>query len=86
MRLALEDFIAGQKALEERMAAFESQCQELKDRLSEERKLRKSAERKARTLWGQASESQEKDDFDGTEGTLRTDSVDNNRCNGALDL
>lgn len=50
MQLALEDFMAEQKALEERMAAFESQWQELKGRLSEERKLRKSAERKARTL------------------------------------
>lgn len=50
MELVLEDFVAGHKVLEDRMAAFESEYQELKNQLSEERKLRKSAERKVRTL------------------------------------
>lgn len=75
-----------------------------------ERKLRKSAERKVRTLQEQldyarqecfvgrrqsirekpefgepekpdSNREDEKDGFDGTKGTLRTDSVDNNQCN-----
>lgn len=102
MQLVLEDFVARQKLLEDRLAAFEA----LQEQLSEERKMRKSAERKVSTLQEQLdyarqerfgdrrqrvrekSESggpvepepdreDEKDGFDGTESTLRTDSVDN---------
>ena len=57
MELVLEDFVAKQKVLEERMSSFEAlqrsqleQQQALKDQLSEERKKRKTAERKAKTL------------------------------------
>lgn len=57
MQLVLEDFLSKQKLMEERMTAYETlqreqmQLQEeLKNQVCEERKLRKSAERKVRTL------------------------------------
>ena len=50
MKLVLEDFMTNQKSLEEQMASFQAQLQMLRDELVEERKLRKSAERNARTL------------------------------------
>ena len=114
MELVLEDFVAKQKVLEERMSSFEAlqrsqleQQQALKDQLSEERKKRKTAERKAKTLQEQldyakqerfgdrrqkvrkkmkygeqenkaTDREDEKEGFDGTRGTLRTGSVDNN--------
>ncbi len=116
MQLVLEDFMARQKALEEQLASFQSaqaaEMAELKSRqsdlisqLSEERKLRQSAERKVKSLqekldyanqerFGDRRQKvrkktsddkpenpdpdreREKEDYDGTDGTLRTDSVD----------
>ena len=102
MKLVLEDFMDKMKGLEEQMASMQSKQSDLENRLSEERKLRKSAERKAKSLQEKldfanqerfgdrrqrinpkakqdASDRQkEKDDYDGTDDTLRTDSVDNN--------
>jgi len=102
MKLVLEDFMAKMKGLEEQMASMQSKQSDLENRLSEEHKLRKSAERKARVLQEKldfanqehfgdrrqrinskakksASDRQkEKDDYDGTDATLRTDSVDKN--------
>ena len=110
MKLVLEDFVAQLKELKEQMASMRSKQSDLENQLSEERKLRKSAERNARSLQEKldfanqerfgdrrqrinskskksASDRQkEKDDYDGTDDTLRTDSVDNNesRNDGAL--
>ena len=61
MQLVLEDFMARQKELEEQLSSFHSWQEEELDslkalqsdllgRLSEERKLRKSAERKLKSL------------------------------------
>lgn len=61
MQLVLEDFMARQKELEEQLSSFQSRQEEelfslkalqsdLLGRLSEERKLRKSAERKLKSL------------------------------------
>ena len=90
------------KGLKEQMSSMQSKQSDLENQLSEERKLCKSAERKARSLQEKldfanqerfgdsrqritpkanqnASDRQkEKDDYDGTDDTLRTDSVDNN--------
>lgn len=113
MEQVLEDFMARQKELEEKMSSLLSEQKEmraeredLRGRLAEERKLRKSAERKAASLQeklayanqerfgdrrqkvgkkpssgvtqGECPDRRdEKDDYDGTEGTLRTDSVGN---------
>lgn len=108
MELVLSDFMAKQKELEEKMSSFLSRQEELESALSEERKLRRIAERKARYLqeqlsyanqgrFGRSGQSvkkrkkaeesprqdpdrgKEKDDYDGTTGTLRTDSVGNNQ-------
>ena len=108
MQLVLEDFMKEQEELKERMAAVVSEQAALKKELLEERRLRKSAERKARSLqekldyanqerFGdrrqkvrkktdsgtpekpEPDRNDEKDCFDGTEDTLCTDSVDNNR-------
>ena len=105
MELVLEDFMARQKELDEKMSVLMSEHSSMKAELLEERKLRKAAERENRSLrerLGQANEERygekrqrvrkkndsgevekpepdrndEKDDFDGTEGSLRTDSVD----------
>ena len=56
MKLVLEDFMAQMKELNEQMASMQSKQSDLVNRLSEEHKLRKSAERKAKSL-------QEKLDF-----------------------
>ena len=119
MKLVLEDFMARQKALEEQLTSFQSaqtaETAELKSRqsdlisqLSEERKLRQSAERKVKSLqekldyanqqlYGESRQrvrrntscgkpekpdsdrEREKEDYDGTDDTLRTDSADNNQ-------
>ena len=50
MQLVLEDFMARQKELDERMAAVMSEQAELKKELAEERQLRKSLERKAESF------------------------------------
>lgn len=102
MKLVLEDFMDKMKGLEEQMASMQSKQSDLANQLSEERKLRQSAERKAKSLQERldfanqerfgdrrqrisskakksASDRQkEKDDYDGTDDTLRTDSVDKN--------
>ena len=56
MKIVLEDFMAQIKELKEQMASMHSKQSDLENRLSEEYKLRKSAERKAKSL-------QEKLDF-----------------------
>ena len=50
MQLVLEDFMARQKELDERMAAVMSEQAELKKELAEERQLRTSLERKAESF------------------------------------
>ena len=91
------------KELEEQMASMQSKQSDLENRLSEERKLRQSAERKAKSLQEKldfanqerfgdrrqrinpkaeksASDRQkEKDDYDGTDDTLRMDSATENK-------
>ncbi len=56
MKLVLEDFMAKIKGLEDQVVSMQSKQSDLENRLSEERKLRESAERKASSL-------QEKLDF-----------------------
>lgn len=48
LELALEDFMERLKSLEERMSTFQSQHEELRHELENERKKRKSTERKVR--------------------------------------
>ena len=50
MQLVLEDFMARQKELEEQLSSLKALQSDLLGRLSEERKLRKSAERKLKSL------------------------------------
>ena len=50
MELVLEDFMAQMKELNEQMSSMQSKQSDLENQLSEERKLRKSAERKAKSL------------------------------------
>ena len=50
MKLVLEDFMAQMKELEDQVASMQSKQSDLENRLSEERKLRQSAERKAKSL------------------------------------
>ena len=100
MKLVLEDFMAQMKDLKAQVSSMESKHADLENRLSEEHKLRKSAERKIKSLQekldyahqerfgdrrqkiqskAKTSDSdrrKEKDDYDGTDDTLRTDSVD----------
>ena len=102
MKLVLEDFMVQMKELKDQVSSMQSKQSDLENRLSEERKLRKSAECKAKSLQEKldfanqerfgdrrqrinpkakqdASDRQkEKDDYDGTDDTLRTDSVDKN--------
>ena len=102
MKLVLEDFMAQMKELNEQMASMQSKQPDLVNRFSEERKLRKSAERKAKSLQekldfanqerfgdrrqrikskaekNDSDRQKEKDDYDGTVDTLRTDFVDKN--------
>ena len=99
MRLVLEDFMAQMKELKDQMSSMQSKHVDLENRLSEEHKLRKSAERKIKSLQekldyahqerfgdrrqkikskakpGDSDRRKEKDDYDGTDDTLRTDSV-----------
>ena len=104
MQLVLEDFMARQKELDEKMSALMSEYSATKAELREKARQLKAAESKIRSLrerLGQANEERygerrqrvrkkepsgetekpepdrndEKDDFDGTEGSLRTDSV-----------
>ena len=110
MELVLEDFMAQMKELKEQMTSIHSKQSDLENQLSEERKLRKSAERKAKSLQEKldfanqerfgdrrqrinskakksASDRQkEKDDYDGTDDTLRTDSVDKNESRNEPDF
>ena len=103
MKLVLEDFMDKMKELEDQMSSMQSKQSDLENRLSEERKLRQSAERKAKSLQEKldfanqerfgyrrqrihskakksASDRQkEKDDYEGTDDTLRTDSVTENK-------
>ncbi len=51
MNLVLEDFMAQMKELNEQMVSMQLKQSDLANQLSEERKLRKSAERKAKSLW-----------------------------------
>ena len=100
MKLVLEDFMAQMKELKGQMSSMQSKHVDLENRLSEEHKLRKSAERKIKSLQerldyahqerfgdrrqkikskartGDSDRNKEKDDYDGTDNTLRTDSVD----------
>ena len=100
MKLVLEDFMAQMKDLKAQVSSMESKHADLENRLSEEHKLRKSAERKIKSLQekldyahqerfgdrrqkiqskAKTSDSdrrKEKDDYDGTDDTLRTNSVD----------
>ena len=102
MKLVLEDFMAQMKELKDQMSSMQSKHVDLENRLSEEHKLRKSAERKIKSLQekldyanqerfgdrrqkiqskAKTSDSdrrKEKDDYDGTDDTLRTDSVGHN--------
>ena len=99
MESVLEDFMAQMKELRDQMSSMQSKQSDLENQLSEERKLRKSAERRAKALQEKldyanqerfgdrrqrinskakksASDRQkEKDDYDGTDDTLRMDSV-----------
>ena len=50
MRLVLEDFMAQMKELKDQMSSMQSKHVDLENRLSEEHKLRKSAERKIKSL------------------------------------
>ena len=50
MELVLEDFMAEMKELKNQMASMQSKQSDLENQLSEERKLRKSAERKSKSL------------------------------------
>lgn len=50
MELVLEDFMAEMKELKIQMASMQSKQSDLENQLSEERKLRKSAERKTKSL------------------------------------
>ena len=100
MKLVLEDFMAEMTELKDQMASMQSKHADLENRLSEEHKLRKSAERKIKSLQERldyahqerfgdrrqrikskaktvaSDRNKEKDDYDGTDDTLRTDSVD----------
>ena len=50
MKLVLEDFMVQMKELKDQMASMQSKQSDLENRLSEERKFRQSAERKAKSL------------------------------------
>ena len=102
MKLVLEDFMAQMKELKDQMSSMQSKHADLENRFSEEHKLRKSAERKIKSLQERldyanqerfgdrrqkikskaktddSDRNKEKDDYDGTDDTLRTDSVDQN--------
>ena len=50
MKLVLEDFMVQMKELKDQMASMQSKHSDLGNQLSEERKLRRSAERKSKSL------------------------------------
>lgn len=50
MKLVLEDFMVQMKELKDQVSSMQSKQSDLENRLSEERKLRKSAERKTKSL------------------------------------
>ena len=99
MKLVLEDFMAQMKDLKDQVSSMQSKHASLENRLLEEHKLRKSAERKIKSLQERldyanqerfgdrrqkikskadtvdSDRTKEKDDYDGTDDTLRTDSV-----------
>ena len=99
MESVLEDFMAQMKELRDQMSSMQSKQSDLENQLSEERKLRESAERRAKTLQekldyanqerfgdrrqrinskakkSDSDRQNEKDDYDGTDDTLRMDSV-----------
>ena len=103
MELFLEDFMVQMQELKDQVSSMQSKQCDLENRLSEERKLRKSAERKAKSLQekldlanqerfgdrrqrinskakkSDSDRQKEKDDYDGTDDTLRTDSVAENK-------
>lgn len=103
MELVLEDFMSQMKELKNQVSSLQSKHSDLENRLSEERKLRKSAEHKAKALQerldfanqerlgdrrqrisSKAKKSdpdrqKEKEDYDGTDDTLRTDSATENK-------
>lgn len=103
MKLVLEDFMAQMEELKNQVSSLQSKQSALANQLSEERKLRKSAERKAKSLQEKLdyanqerfgdrrqrinskskkvapNRQKEKDDYDGTDDTLRTDSVTENK-------
>lgn len=91
------------KKVKNQMASMQSKQSDLENQLSEEHKLRKSAERKAKSLRekldfanqerfgdrrqrinskvkkSDSNRQKEKDDYDGTDDTLRMDSVGENK-------
>ena len=103
MESVLEDFMAQMKELRDQMSSMQSKQSDLENQLSAERKLRKSAERRAKTLQekldyanqerfgdrrqrikskaknSDSDRQKEKDDYDGTDDTLRMDSVVENK-------
>ena len=50
MKLVLEDFMAEMKELKDQMSSMQSKHADLENRFSEEHKLRKSTERKIKSL------------------------------------
>lgn len=109
MELVLEDFMSQMNELKNQVSSLQSKHSDLENRLSAERKLRKSAERKAKSLQekldfanqerfgdrrqrisSKAKKSdpdrqKEKEDYDGTDDTLRTDSVAEGKPQGVKD-
>ena len=106
MESVLEDFMARMKELRDQVSSMQSKQSDLENQLSEERKLRESAERRAKTLQekldyanqerfgdrrqrikskakkSDSDRQKEKDDYDGTDDTLRMDSVAENQPQG----
>ena len=86
MELVLEDFMARQKELDEKMSVLVSghsslKAELLEERANEERYGEKRQRVRKKNDSGEVEKPEpdrndEKDDFDGTEGSLRTDSVD----------
>ena len=103
MESVLKDFMAQMKELRDQVSSMQSKQSDLENQLSEERKLRKSAELRAKALRerldfanqerfgdrrqrikskakkSDSDRQKEKDDYDGTDDTLRMDSVAENQ-------
>ena len=75
MELVLEDFMARQKELDEKMSR-ERLGQANEERYGEKRQRVRKRKDSGGAEKPEADRNGEKDDFDGTEGSLRTDSVD----------